>query len=596
MKNCIFGILAVVLAATACNRDKTITEEAKPAPVIELDSETGVYTVKVGRELTIAPSYKHVEEAVYTWTAGGKRLSDQPVLRYTWEQEQELYVTLRVETPAGKAEEELKVEVVALAPPVISLVMPERGLKVLRGTEYVFTPDIRNDDSEGFGIEWIRDGKMVCAEKKYAFREERTGLYTITARAYNDDGESVREFDVEVVDEMPRGVRFPTPSRGQTSTDRHTFAGRPVYLRPQLENFENPQYSWSVDGQTVSGADGRVFRFTPEAAGEYAVTVTVTEGAAGGQQLSQSVTRAGESVTAEVKVICEAKSEQERYRKATAASTVLCSRVYEYVPAPGQFINDPKSGFDGKVNSEKAAAEYAAARIAERKYVSLGAFGGYIIVGFDHSIAPGGGEYDFAIEGNALDKANEPGVVWVMQDTNGNGQPDDEWYELKGSETGAEGTRQDYEVTYYRPAYPTHTPWTDCGGGTGRVDVNPYHVQDYYYPQWIAEESYTLAGTLLSPRNSRDEATGDWTNAPYGWGYADNIGSDSMAAGDEEDGSGQRTGFRIANAIHRDGTPVGLMYIDFIKVQCGVLAQSGRLGEISTEVASFEDLSLAGRR
>ncbi len=596
MRNCIFGIIAVMLAATACNKDRTITEEAKPAPVIELDSETGIYTVKVGRELTVAPAYRHAEEAVYAWIAAGKRISDQPVLKYTWDQEQELYVTLRVETPAGKAEEELKVEVLALAPPVISLVVPEGGLKVMRNTEYVFTPDVLNDDSEGFGIEWMRDGERVCTGKEYAFREDKAGLYTITARAYNDDGENVREIDVEVVETMPRGVRFPTPSRGQKSTDRHTFAGRPVYLRPQLDNFVNPQYSWSVDGRTVSGADGRVFRFTPESAGEYAVAVTVTEGADDRQQLSRNVTRTGTSVTAEVKVICEAKTEQERYRKATAESSVTCSRVYEYMPAPGQFINDPKSGFDGNVTSDKAAAEYAAARLAGRKYVSLGAFGGYIIVGFDHSIAPGGGEYDFAIEGNALDKANEPGVVWVMQDTNGNGQPDDEWYELKGSETGAEGTRQDYEVTYYRPAYPTHTPWTDSEDGKGRVDNNPYHAHGYYYPEWVAEECYTLTGTMLMPRNSRDQSTGDWTNAPYGWGYADNIGSDSMTAGDKEDGSGQRTGFRIDNAVHRDGTPVGLMYIDFIKVQCGVLAQSGRLGEISTEVASFEDLSAAGRR
>ena len=54
--------------------------------------------------------------------------------------------------------------------------------------------------------------------------------------------------------------------------------------------------------------------------------------------------------------------------------------------------------------------------------MSLGGFGGYIIVGFDHSIAARGLEYDFAIQGNAFGGAgasgqsNEPGVVWVMQD------------------------------------------------------------------------------------------------------------------------------------------------------------------------------------
>ena len=55
--------------------------------------------------------------------------------------------------------------------------------------------------------------------------------------------------------------------------------------------------------------------------------------------------------------------------------------------------------------------------------------------------------------------------------------------------------------------------------------------------------------------------------------------------------SGQRNGFKISNAIHADGTEANLQYIDFIKIQCGVLAKSGWLGEVSTEVFSFEDLT-----
>lgn len=51
--------------------------------------------------------------------------------------------------------------------------------------------------------------------------------------------------------------------------------------------------------------------------------------------------------------------------------------------------------------------------------------------------------YDFAIEGNAFDGSSEPGIVWVMQDVNGNGLPDDTWYQLKGSEYGKEETMRD---------------------------------------------------------------------------------------------------------------------------------------------------------
>lgn len=135
---------------------------------------------------------------------------------------------------------------------------------------------------------------------------------------------------------------------------------------------------------------------------------------------------------------------------------------------------------------------YAAGRLEARSYVSLGGFGGYLIVGFDHSIARMESGYDFSIEGNAFDTSSEPGVVWVMQDVNGNGEPDDEWYELRGSETGKEGTVSGYAVTYYRPAgRGMDVQWTDSEGRSGTVEYRgEFHDQDFYYPAWAARYLY----------------------------------------------------------------------------------------------------------
>ena len=47
-----------------------------------------------------------------------------------------------------------------------------------------------------------------------------------------------------------------------------------------------------------------------------------------------------------------------------------------------------------------------------------------------------------------------------------------------------------------------------------------------------------------------------------------------------------------SNAIDANGNKVDLKYIDFIKVQVGVNAKSGWLGEISTEVFGFFDYSM----
>ena len=200
---------------------------------------------------------------------------------------------------------------------------------------------------------------------------------------------------------------------------------------------------------------------------------------------------------------------KDHYRAKTEISVAEQTIVFEYTPAPGQFINETKTGgFTGNEATPEAAAAYAEQRMESGAFVSLGGFGGYIVVGFDHSI-DNTGSYDFGVEGNSFKGSSEPGVVWVMQDENGNGKPDDSWYELKGSETGKETTIQNYSVTYYRPSEPQQpVKWTDSEGNSGEVDyLKAFHQQDYYYPLWIKEDSYTLTGTCLDPWPSPPSTT-----------------------------------------------------------------------------------------
>lgn len=581
MKKIFSPILLCILLLASCNKDDLVTADSEQVPVIELDSETGIYYVKTGRELTISPSYKYADNALFAWTIDGKLVSTEPALIYSWDKPGDVYVTLRIDNANGYAEEELKVEVLDLLPPAINLYIPAKGLKVQKDTELVLAPDIKNSELADFRIEWVRNGAVVSTESTYKFKETQLGSYPITIKASNEDGETIKDIVIEVVENMPYEVSFPKPYYTATSNTRYTFASRPVFLRPFLDYFDNPTFEWSVDGKVINDANERVFKFAPESAGEYLVKVTVTE------------EQNGVSVESTVKIVCVQGSESSGLRSATSSSSVYSSKVFEYLPAPGQFVNETNTGgFKGNENTFETAIEYATKRIEAKNYVSLGSFGGYIVVGFDHSITNKGG-YDFAIQGNAFDSSNEPGIVWVMQDVNGNGLPDDEWYELKGSETGKENTIKDYEVTYFRPASPhSDVHWTDNLGNYGSVDFNSYHQQDYYYPLWMDKDSYTLTGTRLLPRNTQSSSTGYWSNNPFEWGYADNWGSDVLG-GDSYDGSGQMNGFKISNAIYHDGTPANLKYIDFIKVQVGVLAKSGVLGENSTEVFSFQDLNIS---
>ena len=348
------------------------------APEITLDSETGIYTVKVGRALTIAPTVRYAENALFSWTSDGKLLSTEPMLTYTWDEAAEVYVTFTVQNENGKAEEELKVEVLEMAPPVISLALPSKGLKVLQNTDYVFTPDIQNSDLEGFRCEWLREGEVVAEGVTYTFNEAELGTYMVVCRASNVDGEATKEIPVEVVDELPYEVFFPTQSVFRTSTDRYAYIGTPIFLEPQLEYFDNPQFEWSVDGETVPDAAERMFRYTPTEAGEHIVRVTVREAKQRAERLTRNITRAETVLSAEVKVTCFDAAQEDRYRPATGGNSPLWNKVYEYTPAPGQFVGEMKTGgFDGTETTQEAAVAYAERRLKEKIWVSLGAFGGY---------------------------------------------------------------------------------------------------------------------------------------------------------------------------------------------------------------------------
>ena len=268
----------------------------------------------------------------------------------------------------------------------------------------------------------------------------------------------------------------------------------------------------------------------------------------------------------------------EEYNEEIPAPEVRTIIVYDYTPAPGQFVGDRKfTGFEGVEDTPEAAREYAEKRLNASKMISLGAFGGYVVMGLGKSIENKSG-YDFAITGNSFDGSSEPGVVWVMADENGNGEPDDVWRELEGSESFSKGTIHNYEVTYYRPTAPMmNVEWTDNQGGSGVVEhVADYHEQEYYYPQWVKEDSYTLRGKCLKSKSY--EESGTWRNPAFEWGYADNASAECL--------KGENL-FDISRAVDATGEPIVFERVDFVMVQCAVMQQCGWAGEVSTEISGF---------
>jgi hypothetical protein len=268
----------------------------------------------------------------------------------------------------------------------------------------------------------------------------------------------------------------------------------------------------------------------------------------------------------------------------TLAQTKYILAVDEYVPAPGQFVNTlPEATADD-------TPETMAAKCTERlaggagQMVTLGAYGGYITFHFDHPIANVPGQNDFAVWGNANVNGAEPGIVMVSQDTNGNGLPDDVWYELAGSaDTDSVGlVTYGYTLTYTRQGDLQDVPWTDNLGGNGSVLRNGFHKQEYF-PLWLGNE-LTMSGTLL-PANARNtNATAqNWVLSALRYGYADNVpNADSLA-----------NCFNLEWAVEPlTRQAVRLTQADFIRVYTGINQMCGWLGETSTEITGAEDLHL----
>jgi hypothetical protein len=304
-----------------------------------------------------------------------------------------------------------------------------------------------------------------------------------------------RHFQGLVFDYGRRISSADTPQEGYT-----TPLGRPLVLAPVKWNIpDDAVYEWTVSGGAHASAQSATeyFTFNPTAQGEYTVTVATTVN--------------GRPLSASTKVFC--------------------------CPPAGTYQNtaNPNSGgvFDApglNVNNSW-------------KGKSLGGFGGRIIRAFATSLPNSPGD-DLRITGNAFSNWIEPGVVWVMQDSNGNGLPDDAWHELRGE--GVELMRR-YAITYY-----ANGSWQNNRGEAGNITASLY--------PGAAPSPMTFTGTRVFCPDSLPGVLDVK-------GYVDTF--DSL--------------FDIDDAVQADGSPIALNYIDFVMVQTGEHDYYTSTGEKSTE-------------
>jgi hypothetical protein len=409
----------------------------------------------------------------------------------------------------------------------------------------------------------------------------KTGNQTLTL---NLEG-NTRNFDIYVADVEP-AVWFDYGYRRTLDDPQGAGPGAGVYYAKPNEklviapvryllgynadhtNAAGTVYSWTVSGGAsdrsyTTSANGELLHITPKTAGEYTITVKVS----GKSYIT------GETVekTATAKVVCYTGT------VARPADKTYHSPLKNF--APGQHNEGTGNGW------------------------SCGAALGYEVWSLPNGANP------LEIYGNPFSGWSEAGIVWVQYDENGNGIPDEMWYEIKGGEDDTANkaiiTRR-YAVTYFRGPDPyacvkgadgnfyyersldlegiwssllasgqpgtRNVFWVDAKGRTGgRVGGWPYGAS-------LSDEVNTYAtftGTLL--RDNGNIYEGNYRDLPE-VGYVD------AAAGSKEFKYGH---FDVArHAMRADGTNPDLdpARVRFVKVQTAIFHYGGSYGNVSTEI------------
>ena len=341
-----------------------------------------------------------------------------------------------------------------------------------------------------------------------------------------------------------------------------------VSIEPTVSGFENATYTWKLGNEIIGNQ--KTLGFVSDEVGSYDLTLEITSGAT--------------SKTIKTKV--NVTQELSTYSK-------YISQVFDYLPAVGQFTNALPAYVTGETQADMTA-KAAKALVGEKStMITLGGYGGYVVFGFDHTIMNQPNKRDFKVLGNGFAGSSEPGIVMVAYDKNKNGKPDDdEWYEIAGSEYTNPNTIKNYTITYTKPD-ENKTPvkgtigwqtdieyikWSDNQGNSGYKTKNSYHKQSYY-PLWFGQNELKFTGTLLP--NNYTVNNGIWTGKQLAYGYVDNAPNNS-----------EDSNIDIDWAVDKNGNPVKLLGIDFIKVYTATNQEAGWLGEISTEVAGAYDLHL----
>jgi len=285
------------------------------------------------------------------------------------------------------------------------------------------------------------------------------------------------------------------------------------------------------------------------------------------------------------------------------------AEITDYRQAPGQFANSSSYQIEGNTNkllgSPSGNGVYAA---DNSSIVSLGMAGGYAVFRFEpplenYTKAESGGGFDFIVYGNAFYNGSslyqEPGVIWVMQDTNSNNIPDDTWYVIPGSHLDETSTpvdirykHNDFTDTAKSSWWPSAEADKDELFFTGVFILSDGLFTEQNTCSGYADTYPTLKRGDLNA-NGRTDDVEDYPGIDPAFFYTKPAlfsegrftAPDAPEGGNTGEYSGGGMPVDISEAVYPETfAPADLEQVSWIKIVSATVLTAGELGEYSCEI------------
>ena len=247
-------LFSFAVLISSCKKDEILPP---PPEISGMETE---YTVVEGEKLALSPTINNKEGATYKWTLDDTEVSAAPEYTFWASATGKYVITFEATNKGGSDQKKTTVNVLKKdEPPFIGGLKDEYAVTV--ETDLLFTPEIKGNGD--ITIEWLLEGKSVSNKPEYTFNAEKKGNYKLLLKATNKEGTTEKEIQIKVSE---KGI---APTISNLKEEYRVVPGIDLVINPSVASDTEVTYSWILDEKEVANTSEYTFKATQT--GNYAL-------------------------------------------------------------------------------------------------------------------------------------------------------------------------------------------------------------------------------------------------------------------------------------------------------------------------------------